>query len=264
VPRDDAEQAIGAFALDHEVMSATRDGFANMRVVDDKDTEVPFLVRPRNRSTQENATVDHEVVDFEVHEDGTKTVISFGAYREPVIGIRILTESKNFSRPVRVEGKPGLSRSGFKAIFMGTYSHISAGDAARDGRTVRLPSATRCSEWRVTLENHDNPAMTVTGVLLVEHVHEAVFVNTQPSSYRVFYGGDGTRRPQYDMATVLNASGDAPLAAFRLGPGQENTENGGWWPLVIGGKVVLLTAILAMVVVLAWGVASAAGKVEQA
>jgi len=262
VPKGEAEEAIGGFTLDLELLAATRDDFANMRVVDDTDTEVPFLVRPRGKAVPGGATISHDIVDFEVHQDGTDTVISFDGYREPTVGIRILTADDNYSRPVRVEGKSGIGHAGFRDVCRGTFSHISTGDVARDGRTVSLPAATRCASWRVTITNHDNPALAVTGVALIERVHDAVFVNTQPSSYRVLYGGDSRLRPRYDMATILHAAGDAPMAAFRLGPEQENDGEGGWWPWRIGARVVLLVAILAMVAVLTWGIAAAAKRVE--
>lgn len=262
VPKGEPEQALGAFALDLELLAATRDDFANMRVIDDTNTEVPFLVRPRGEAAPDGATVGHDIVDFKVHQDGTDTIITFKAYREPAVGIRILSGNDNFSRPVRVEGKSGIGHAGFRDVSRGAYSLISTGDIARDGRTIQLPSATRCTHWRITITNHDNPALEVTGITLIERVHDAILVNTQPSNYRVIYGGDNTLRPRYDMATILRAAGDAPTAAFRLGPEQENEELGGWWPWRIGARVVLLIAILAMVAVLTWGVATAARKVE--
>ena len=264
IPGDDSDRALGAFVIDRELWAATRGNFANMRIVDEADTEVPFLIRPRGKAGRDGATTSFEIVGFEVGEDGTRTVIEFDAHREAAVGIRILTSAENFSRPVRIEGKSGIGHTGFRDIYRGTYSHVAAGDVERDGRTLHLPKTTRCAEWRVTIDNHDNPAMTITGILLDERVHEAVFVNTQPCSYRVLYGGDESQKPRYDMAAILKTSGNAPLAPFRLGAGQENEAGGGWWPMRVGGKAVLLIAILAMVAVLAWGVSAASRSIDAA
>ncbi len=264
IPGDNSDRALGAFVIDGELWAATRRDFANMRIVDETDTEVPFLIRPRGKAGQDQTTTSFEIVDFEVREDGAQTVIEFDAHREAVVGIRILTSADNFSRPVRIEGKSGVGHTGFRDIYRGTYSHVAAGDVQRDGRTLCLPQTSRCTDWRVTIDNHDNPAMTITGILLDERIHEAVFVNTQPCSYRVLYGGDQSRKPRYDMAAILKTSGSAPFAPFHLGAEQDNEAGGGWWPLRVGGKTVLLIAILAMVAVLVWGVSTASKSIDAA
>ncbi len=265
IPDDSVEQALGCFVLDPDVYESAREDFANMRVVDEAGTEIPFLVRMRNETEQGDAAVSYDVRDFEVREDGMKTVLEFNARREPVTEIRVLASTGNFNRPVLVEGKSGVGHSGFRDIFRGTYSHVSSGDVQRDGRTLKLPRGTRCAEWRITINNHDNPALTITGVALRDRVHEAVFVNRQPGSYRVLYGGDGSRRPQYDMAAILKNSGNTASEFFRLGAEQDNEDYGRvWWPLRIGGRAVLICAILGMVAVLAWGVSCAAKKVDVA
>ena len=262
IPGEGSDRALGAFLVDGELWAATHEDFANMRVVDETDTEVPFLIRARGKAGEDGSTATFEIVDFAVHEDGTQTVIEFDAHRQATVGIRILTSAENFSRPVLVEGKSGVGHTGFREIFRGTCSNIAAGDVQRDGRTLHFAQPSRCSEWRVTIDNHDNPAMTITGIMLDERVHEAVFINTQPGSCRVFYGGDESKKPRYDMAAILRTSGNAPFALFRLGAEQENEANGRWWSLRVGGKVVLLVGILAMVAVLAWGVSTAARKVD--
>jgi len=261
ITEGESEDSLGAFALDAEIMAVTHEDFANLRIVDDSDTEIPYLVRARGRA--DGSGISSHEVSYDVHNDDSKTRIEFTSDRQPVTGIRILTSGASFSRPVVIEGKSGVGHAGFRTVFHGTVSHVATGGAGRDDRVLRLPHTTRCSEWRVTIENHDNPALPITGVELIERIHEAVFVNMQPSRYRVLYGGDETQRPRYDMPAIMSRSGNAEMATFRLGGEQENDDYGrSWWPLRIGGQTVLTLAILGMVAVLGWGIATAAKSTE--
>jgi hypothetical protein len=219
------------------------------------------LLGQRTTETGERPVrVTREINDFAVENDGKRTVVTFSSQREPIDGIRLLTSGRNFSRPVRVEGKRGRS---FTDLYRGTYRFISVGKVSRDNRTLRLRRPERCTEWRVTIDNADNPALAITGLVLEERVHEIVFLNSSPAVYRLIYGGSGTVKPSYDVSTILGVAGRSPSAAFTLGGQLDNEAYRRFnWRLRLGGQVVLSAAILLMVVALGWGVANAAKRIE--
>ncbi|MBT3191203.1 MAG: hypothetical protein HN341_01480 [Verrucomicrobia bacterium] len=224
------------------------------------------LLGRRTRETGQRAvTRKTPIGDFQVAQDGSKTIITFAANREPVGGIRIETPSVNFSRPMLVEGRSGGGGGGFKSLFRGVYSHIAIGDVQRDRCTLSLAIPSRCVEWRITIDNRDSPALDISGVWVEEQVNEAVFLGTQTANYRVVYGGSSTVLPRYDVATILSTVGRSPVAAYRLGESLENLAyERSCWRLQVGGKAVLSGAILMMVLALGWGIAVAAKKVDVA
>jgi len=222
------------------------------------------LLGPQTRETGQHAvTTERAATDLTVRQDGAQTVIEFRARREPVSGIRIMTSSENFSRPVRVEGKAGVGEEDFEELFRGSCRYIAVGDVQQDSRTLNLARPARCSEWRVTIDNKDNPALELTGVVLEEPLHEALFLNTPPCSFRVYYGGKDDQKPHYDLATIVSTVGRTSVTEYRAGEAQENPAfRRTRWRLRVGGKAVLSIAILLMVLALGWGVAVAAKHVE--
>jgi hypothetical protein len=233
----------------------------SFRTEDFRIDAIRVLGKRTAETGQRKVTEWQTVSDFGVAEDGNHTVITFKASREPVVGIKIATSAVNFSRPVLVEGRDGSGA--FEALLRSVYSHIHVGDVHRDRRAVQLNGPTRRTEWRVTIDNKDSPALSITGISLQSEVRETVFLNTPASNYRALYGGGDTRRPRYDVATVLQTVGRTAVSAYRVGESTENSEyKRTRWKLRIGGKAVLSAAILLMVLALGWGVAVAAKKVE--
>lgn len=226
---------------------------------------IRLLGKRATETGQRPAIKDTPVKDFEVRQEESETIITFSANREPVSGIRIMTPAINFSRPIRIEGRGGPEGGGFDTRFRGVYSHISVGDVERDQRRLHLTRLSRCSEWRVIIDNKDSPALDISGVWMEEKVHEAVFLGTRGANYRVVYGGADTARPRYDVATIVSTVGRSPVASYRLGEVLENSAYRQMrWRLNIGGKTVLSIAILLMVLALGWGIAVVAKKIEVA
>ena len=222
------------------------------------------LLGKKTSETGQRPVIRKRAVEgFTVRHEESLTVITFTGQREPVIGIKLLTSGINFSRPISIEGKDALSSKEFRNVGRGTYSHISIGDVRRDKRSLRFAKPARCTDWRITIDNKDNPGMEISGVELEEQVNEAAFLNTPTSNYRVCYGGASTIRPRYDVATILNAAGRRSTASYHVGNELANPEyKKTRWRLRVGGRAILSIAILLMVGALGWGVAVAAKKVE--
>ncbi len=210
--------------------------------------------------TGQRPVVETQMVsDFDVDNSDSETVITFKSQREPIEGIRLETPDRNFSRSVCVEGRIGKD---FRLLAKGNYRFIDIGRVLRDDRTIKLKSPQRCSEWRITINNQDNPALAITAISTDVRLQEIVFTNKK-SSYRLLYGSDETKPPSYDVATIINIAGRSPVATYSLGEQLDNEQFRRFnLRLRVGGKVILTIAILIMVVVLIWGISSAAKRVE--
>jgi hypothetical protein len=224
--------------------------------------EIRLMGKTTTETGQHAIVTKHPVSDFVVSQDGSLTIVEFAARREPVVGVQLNTATRNFSRPVLLEGI-GAEQGSYSCITRGSLSHIAVGNVARDSRTLRLLQPTRCSKWRMTIDNKDNPVLDITGITLKEQSYEAVFMNSPTASYRSFYGGAETKKPRYDVATILTVAGRSPATEYKPGERQENREfERTRLRLHIGGNAVLTIAILIMVLALGWGVAVAAKKVD--
>lgn len=225
--------------------------------------QIRLMGKTTTETGQHSIVTKRPVSGFEVRQDGSLTIIEFAARREPVVGVQLNTATRNFSRPVLLEGI-GAEQGSYSLISRGILSHISVGDVTRDSRTLRLSRPTRCSKWRMTIDNKDNPILDISGITLEEQSYEAVFLNAPAASYRSFYGSTEIQRPNYDVATILNAVGRNPATEYKPGEQQENPAfRRSRIQFHIGGQVVLTIAILIMVLALGWGVAVASKKIEQ-
>ena len=168
-PENNSEHALGSFRLDLDVFDKSSADFSDLRIIDDTGTEIPFLIRA---VTGSGAIITNRVVDFDQKQDNRKTIIEFKSRREPVRGIKIFTAEPNFSRQVLVEGQD--SSGNYRTYMRGTCSFVKVGDVERDNRTLSLPTTARCSAWRLTIDNKDNPELQVTDITVITKEYEAV------------------------------------------------------------------------------------------
>ena len=255
-PENNSEHALGSFRLDLDVFDKSSADFSDLRIIDDTGTEIPFLIRA---VTGSGAIITNRVVDFDQKQDNRKTIIEFKSRREPVRGIKIFTAEPNFSRQVLVEGQD--SSGNYRTYMRGTCSFVKVGDVERDNRTLSLPTTARCSAWRLTIDNKDNPELQVTDITVITKEYEAVFINRHPGAYRLIYGGKG-KPPRYDLSTIIRTSGSSHPAPYRLGEELENEDYAkASWGLRIGGKAILTIAILLMIGILIWGIATTSKQI---
>lgn len=81
---------------------------------------------------------------------------------------------------------------------------------------------TRDSKWTVSIDNGDDPPLTITGVKLEMAERQLCFDAAAGASYRLFYGDAALAAPQYDYATLFVPEKDAAQAT--LGPEEKNPE----------------------------------------
>jgi hypothetical protein len=104
-------EEILAVLLDSDIYAATRDGYPDLRIVDDRGAMVPYLLEPvaHRRTTQVRQSCASKVVSLKVDEGkGLEIVIELDEKAPGATGATIRTPLADFERRVRVYG----SRSG--------------------------------------------------------------------------------------------------------------------------------------------------------
>src|SRR2546426_439852 len=127
-------------------------------------------------------------------------------------------------------------------------------DLHRDELLVSFPEA-RHEEYRVVIDNGDNPALAVTGVRGEGNAYQALFLAAPGVAYHLSYGSEAAKAPNYDTATLREslARGYQPVVVrlSRQATASDVSEptsivmrrvlNN---PFVLGGVILLLVAVL--------------------
>lgn len=223
--------------------------------------------REETRRT-ESATAFEPVVNFSVREDEKErqTVVEITTGREPLVGLRLLTDSRNFSRTATAAASVESATSApWQTVGSGTIARFDFRDLHHDEQRVRFPER-RAEKYRVTIDNRDNAPLTIAGCEGEHLLYEAVFFAAPGGNYRLTYGADVDQRPEYDTAaiTAALARGYAPVSAA-LGPSQPTGAQPAAfdWRRLINHPLVLGAVVLVLVVLLAGGLYRAARQVDQ-
>ena len=133
--------------------------------------------------------------------------------------------------------------------------------------TIGFPEQ-RKENYRVLIENQDNPSLDVTGVRAIGNVYRAAFLNEPGKTYRLFYGSETAKPPRYDASTVLALLGkDYQPKPVVLGAQKTNSgfqaSSDFTFAQWLKHPLVLAVAVTLMVVVLGWGLFHASQRLEQ-
>jgi hypothetical protein len=219
---------------------------------------------------QGDKKTDYPVADFkaEASAESRQTFIHVHTRREPLTGFHLETSSRNFSRRVAVQVPLAQGmRTQWHDIGTGTISRMDFRDLHRDELLVSFPEA-RHEEYRIVIDNGDNPALAVTGVRGEGNAYQALFLAAPGVAYHLSYGSEAAKAPSYDTATLREslARGYQPVAV-RLS--SQTTQSAAGAPTgivmrrVLNNPFVLGGVILVLVAVLVWGLYRAGRRIDR-
>jgi hypothetical protein len=195
-----------------------------------------------------------------------QTVIDVASRREPLVEFRIETPSRNFSRAARVEVREtdGI-RTVWRPIGQATLSRFEFRDLRREQLKIGFPEQ-RSAAYRIVLENRDSPPLEIASVQAQGHVYRLLLLAAPGGDYRVDYGSQDAKPPDYDTAVVRAAleRGIEPVAAA-LGPeaaGADRVERPLNFQRLINNPIALGSLVVVLVVALGWGLYRAARRVD--
>ncbi|MCE9555279.1 MAG: DUF3999 domain-containing protein [Planctomycetes bacterium] len=212
-----------------------------------------------------------------VTQDSAKkqTIVTIATRHEPLTSFTLQTADHNFLRRATVEVQTPRQTQDFgeprntlqwTSVGSGTIFNIQFRTVSR--QELKVPfSEQRQPTYRIVIENQDNPPIAISGVTAEGPQYHLLFLAKPESNYRVVYGSQQAAAPRYDSVTVLSTVRENnPVVVATLGPQLNNSSFGGE---PVGGIGSLLnnwyflgSAIGLMVVVLAWGLFRAGGRLE--
>lgn len=226
----------------------------------------------RVRKKQQAKKCEYKIVKFTASQDTEKkqTIVEVETNREPLTSFTLETPAKNFSRRVILQA---LQEEGVNTYWVeigaAQVSRLDFGDFKREKLNIGFPER-REKNYRIVIDNQDNPPLEITGVASGGNVYRMVFLHAQPGvTRRVYYFSPETKAPSYEAAAVLDpllAQKDPSAAA--LGPQQPNPDfrppSGLAFRRILNSRYFLVVAIALMVVVLGWALYRAGRHMEHA
>ena len=196
-------------------------------------------------------------------EEKQTTSWTFGTDRQPLTSLSFESASRNFSRPFTVEGRRGSREEAWRTLGSATLHRFELGGIRDENLTVMLGGDCRYDEYRVTVFNHDNASLDISGVVATGYVYEVLFLPDPGADYTVLYGGSGIPRPRYDVETVLSRVPTIESTVMSLGEQEANPKYkpGPRWDGKTS-KILFIAAVFGMVILLGWFIAKGAGKIE--
>jgi hypothetical protein len=229
---------------------------------------IEFRHDSKNERTVGKLTIPYPAneVDIKQDKEAKQTQIDITTKRESLTSLTIENSTRNFSREARVEIPvyQGVRRR-WETIANATISRLKFRDLNREQLTISFPEQ-RQAEFRVVIENKDNPALDITGVQPEGIVDRLVFLAQPKTKYHLVYGSKKAEAPDYDTATIRASleKNYEPLEAS-LGEAVENfelDERGGGFERFINNPIVWITTSAVLVVALGWGLFHAVRRVD--
>ncbi|MFO7535519.1 MAG: hypothetical protein R6X19_07545 [Kiritimatiellia bacterium] len=227
---------------------------------------IDFWREEQHDSAARTRLIAYPVTNFTVRLDEKKnrTVVRFEAGRTPVTRVRLLTRSRNFSRPFALYAESEQPRNGRPArrLASGSLSQFAFRSLSQTNLTIAIPE-TRCSAFELVIENGDNPELALDGAILEGPELQLLFFGMAGAKYALYYGDPGAEKPGFDT-TAIRMALDHGLMGRQLDVPQAETPNPGWKKpggFRFNAKAALGGAMTVMVLVLGAALFKAARRV---
>lgn len=214
-------------------------------------------------------TADYPIAGFEIQQDAEnqQTILHVRTQLEPLRSLTLETRSRNFHRRaiVQIPIVQGV-RTDWQPVGEATVFNLSFRNQHREQLTIEFPER-REVDYRLVVQDEDNPPLDITGVRAGGSVYRVVFLGKPAAEYRTFYGSQTAESPTYESRALFASLGHdyQPLMA-EPSPQAENPQFDGESFAIRGllnNWIFLGTVIGLMVIVLAWSLFRAARHLEE-
>jgi len=181
------------------------------------------------------------------------TIVMFDTGYVPLTALKLVTVSVNFSRSVRAECfEKNAGSEGWRHIVSAAINRIDAGGFKQDNVRIQFDDPVRSSAMRLIIDNRDSPSLEISGIDAEGEIHEVVFFPDKCRTFRVMYGAGRLDVPVYDVNEVLARVEGADADICSVGPQKNNTAFKKGASSMVGGRRLLVIAVLIMVAGLIW------------
>lgn len=196
---------------------------------------------------------------LEVDPETKNSIVAFSMVQQPCTALTFQTTQHNFNRPVMVQIQEQRGTViDWLTIAQRTITDYNFSGFKQSSLTVTIPEQ-RATNYRVLIENQDNPPLEITGVQASGPVYQAIFLAEADQSYRLAYGSPASSPPRYDTSAIALAlsRGVEPLIGTLAKPEsnpQYTASSALRQPLMqfLTSPLAFMIAVLIMVLALAW------------
>jgi len=197
----------------------------------------PFRINHISLWTEEQREVvkvdrkaDYPVASFESTIDaGEKnTVVLVKTHGEPLTELSIEADGQNFNRhaEVQIPVYEGAQKK-WRTITSGVISQIGFREFKHTQASLTFAER-RSKEYRIVVQNQDNPPLRVSGVSARGNLYHLLFLAGAGGEYALAYGNEAAEKPQYDAGALLASlrQGYAPRSALAGEPSLNQSYRG--------------------------------------
>jgi hypothetical protein len=226
-PIPSGEAGLVTIPLDAAVLSHGRsDGFADVRVIDAANRQVPYLVERASEPLSLDLTIEPAAPrPASLPADRTLSVyrIRLPLEQLPQARVVLTTTARVFTRRVTVgvEHRPDRRRRDpwFEPLATSGWAHADQ-ESSAPALTMTMPPI-EGRELLVTVEEGDNSALQLAPPRLLLPSFRLRLIRERDAALRLAYGRDDLSPPQYDLALI--APQLTGVAATEVMPGPEQT-----------------------------------------
>ncbi len=182
-------------------------------------------------------------------------------FRQPVTTLRIVPESKNFSRKYQILASDDKEK--WQQISAGTISSISIQGLEKSNLSCEFPE-TRKKYLKLLVHNADAPELRISQIVCSGPVYRAEFIPPENTSgIKLYYSGE-MPPPRYDIEDIFAKIANPAVTTLKLGTESANPLfKGPRPPSFLESKTILYVVIVVMLAVLAMALMKALSKIEQ-
>lgn len=247
---------LDAAALAHS--RGPRSRFADVRIVDASNRQVPYLLEPRDAPLEmalSFARVEPgapELKSAPGHQRSTY-LAKLPFARLPDASLVLETSARTFRRDVELsmERAPDRRRRNRWAdiIHVRGWEHADPGTAAP--RLVIPAAALDTTDLLVTIDEGDNAPLPLTGVFVQVPSYRLRFYRPGGEPLRLLYGSERAVAPEYDLALLASSVMGAPMEEVSAAPEPTPPRTN---PTIVSRKVFwgfLIVAVIALLALVA-------------
>ena len=252
---------LDAAALAHSRGPAGR--FADVRLLDESNRQIPYLVERRDEPLQIELTLapaESRAAELTRTPGRQLSIyeVSLPYADLPPATLVLETTARVFQRSVQlgVERAPDRSHrdAWFQVSASGAWRHADQQTPAR-GLSLRLNPAMG-TELLLVVDEGDNAALPLSAARLLLPSYRLRYYQPVSGALRLAYGRDDLQRPQYDLALLAQQVMGAPAQELAPGPESRNESPAPdrvispltFW-ILIGAAVLVLVGLIARLLV---------------
>ena len=200
--------------------------YADLRIVDDADRQLPYVLEPTASEARPSLKVERQQGPRGGRATSRYRLTVPGGEPEmvlalPLSALELTIQEEFFSRPFRVLAPPSSGSDRERTLVSGTVARGVVQGAAPEGPIVlELPRAVE-RELFLEIEDGDNAPLTVRSTRAVLRVPRATF-KAAPGRYRVLVGNRDAEPPQYDIARLRDEILSYSAVPLEPGPSEAN------------------------------------------